>query len=177
MRCAPIGLLCLALTFTLGSSFITAQDPQTAPATKPVQAPTAGRGRQSPAPGPKLSFTVMVTALDGKTIPEATVKASGPVDREMPTDPSGLVTFANMAPGTYRLRIEHPEVHHARERDQPGGRQASARLGVAQRRAAATATTQSRTGPAPTRACRTGRQLCAQFGRHTGPLRKEFHWQ
>lgn len=108
MRCAPIGLLCLALTFTLGPSSITAQDPQSAPATKPVQPPTAGRGRQTQSPGPKLALTVMVTALDGKTLPEASVTTSGPVDREAPTDPSGLVTFANMAPGTYRLRIEHP---------------------------------------------------------------------
>ncbi len=51
----------------------------------------------------------MVTALDGKTLPEVVVKAAGPVDREAPTDPSGLVTFANMAPGTYRLRFEHPD--------------------------------------------------------------------
>jgi mannose-6-phosphate isomerase-like protein (cupin superfamily) len=56
--------------------------------------------------GPKLSLTVMVTALDGKTLPDTVVKASGPVDREAPTDPSGLVTFANMSPGTYRLRFE-----------------------------------------------------------------------
>jgi len=50
----------------------------------------------------------MVTALDGRTLPEVVVRAAGPVDREAPTDPSGLVTLANMAPGTYRLRFEHP---------------------------------------------------------------------
>jgi mannose-6-phosphate isomerase-like protein (cupin superfamily) len=33
---------------------------------------------------------------------------AGPVDREGQTDPSGLVTFASMASGTYRLRFEHP---------------------------------------------------------------------
>ncbi len=49
----------------------------------------------------------MVTALDGKTLPDVVVKASGPVDREAPTDSSGLVNFANMSPGTYRLRFEH----------------------------------------------------------------------
>ena len=51
----------------------------------------------------------MVTALDGKTLPDVVVKASGPVDREAPTDPSGLVNFANMSPGTYRLRFEHSD--------------------------------------------------------------------
>jgi mannose-6-phosphate isomerase-like protein (cupin superfamily) len=50
----------------------------------------------------------MVTALDGKTLPEVVVKAAGPMDREAATDPSGLVTFANLAPGTYRVRFEHP---------------------------------------------------------------------
>lgn len=51
----------------------------------------------------------MVTALDGRTLPDTIVRATGPVDREAQTDPSGLVTFSNMAPGTYRLRFEHPE--------------------------------------------------------------------
>jgi mannose-6-phosphate isomerase-like protein (cupin superfamily) len=50
----------------------------------------------------------MVTAVDGRTIPDAVVKASGPVDREATTDPSGLVTLNNMSPGTYRVRFEHP---------------------------------------------------------------------
>lgn len=50
----------------------------------------------------------MVTALDGKTLPDVSVRASGPVDREGVTDPSGLLTFATMSPGTYRLRFEHP---------------------------------------------------------------------
>lgn len=49
----------------------------------------------------------MVTALDGRTLQDVVVKASGPVDREAPTDSSGLVNFANMSPGTYRLRFEH----------------------------------------------------------------------
>jgi mannose-6-phosphate isomerase-like protein (cupin superfamily) len=51
----------------------------------------------------------MVTALDGKTLPETSVKASGPVDREGVTDPSGLVSFTNMSAGTYRLRFERDE--------------------------------------------------------------------
>jgi len=51
----------------------------------------------------------MVTALDGKTIPGVTVTARGPVDREGQSDPSGLVTFPNLSPGTYRVRFEHQE--------------------------------------------------------------------
>jgi mannose-6-phosphate isomerase-like protein (cupin superfamily) len=49
----------------------------------------------------------MVTALDGKTLPEVVVRATGPVEREGLTDPSGLATLANVMPGTYRLRFEH----------------------------------------------------------------------
>lgn len=113
MRCPHLGSLCLALLLAPGSSSPTAHSlslqekvPQTAPADKPAQPPAVSRARQSPPAGPKLSLTVMVTALDGKTLPDTVVKAWGPVDREAPTDPSGLVTFANMSPGTYRLRFE-----------------------------------------------------------------------
>lgn len=111
MRCAYIGWLCLAQLLAAGAGPVAQAPqpaPQTAPAAKPTQPPAAGRARQSPPAAPRLSLTVMVTALDGKTLPEVVVRATGPVDREAPTDPSGLVTFANMAPGTYRLRFEHP---------------------------------------------------------------------
>jgi mannose-6-phosphate isomerase-like protein (cupin superfamily) len=109
MRCASSELLCLAVTLALVSP-AAAQTPPTAPP-KPTQtpAPAAGRARQAAPANAKLALTIMVTALDGKTIPDTTVKAAGPVDREAPTDPSGLVTFQNMAPGTYRLRFEHPQ--------------------------------------------------------------------
>jgi mannose-6-phosphate isomerase-like protein (cupin superfamily) len=50
---------------------------------------------------------VLTTTMDGKTIPEVRVKASGPVDREAATDPSGNVTFTNVVAGSYRLRFEH----------------------------------------------------------------------
>jgi mannose-6-phosphate isomerase-like protein (cupin superfamily) len=33
----------------------------------------------------------------------------GPVEREGQTDPSGLVNFANMTSGTYRVRFEHDD--------------------------------------------------------------------
>jgi quercetin dioxygenase-like cupin family protein len=50
---------------------------------------------------------VQVTNLEGKTLPDVWVKASGPVDREGPTDSSGMVTFNNLSAGAYRLRFEH----------------------------------------------------------------------
>ncbi len=51
----------------------------------------------------------MVTALDGRTLPGVAVRATGGVEREAETDPSGLVSFANMPAGTYRLRFDHKE--------------------------------------------------------------------
>ena len=45
--------------------------------------------------------------MDGKPLPEIWVRASGPVDREGSTDPSGTVTFSNVTAGAYRLRFEH----------------------------------------------------------------------
>jgi len=64
-----------------------------------AQARQGGAGR--------LTITVLVTSMDGKPLPEVWVKASGPVDREGATDPSGTVTFANVTAGAYRLRFEH----------------------------------------------------------------------
>jgi hypothetical protein len=108
MRCASLGLLCLALTLSAWPS-AAGQVPQTSPPPKPVTTPPAGKPRPAAPPAAsKLALTIMVTALDGRTIPEAVVKATGPVDREATTDPSGLVTLTNLAPGTYRVRFEHP---------------------------------------------------------------------
>src|SRR5262245_45746063 len=117
MRCAPSIVCSLALSVLLvagsGHSATLAQTPQTPP--PPTQAPTAkpapttGRSR-TPAPLPaKLTLTVMVTAMDGKTLSDVAVTAIGPVEREGQTDPSGLVNFANMTPGTYRVRFEHDD--------------------------------------------------------------------
>ena len=115
MRCAHIIALCLALTLPGSVSASQAQPPQTPPQTPPATTPPA---TQQPKPPPRprpqatppargVALTVMVTALDGKTLPEVAVRATGPVEREGLTDPSGLATLANVMPGTYRLRFEH----------------------------------------------------------------------
>jgi mannose-6-phosphate isomerase-like protein (cupin superfamily) len=94
---------------------LAAQAPQTPPQTAPQTPPSAKPPQTTPTPppnraaaaAPKVTMSVQVTAMDGKTIPETWVKASGPVDREGATDPSGNVTFNNVVPGSYRLRFEH----------------------------------------------------------------------
>jgi mannose-6-phosphate isomerase-like protein (cupin superfamily) len=126
MRCVPAPIVwtawSLVVTAGLAGSPSLAQTPQnpppatqpppakptaTPPATPPGPAATTGRNRTSAPLPSKLTLTVMVTAMDGRTLPDVQVTAIGPVEREAQTDPSGLVNFANMAPGTYRVRFEH----------------------------------------------------------------------
>jgi mannose-6-phosphate isomerase-like protein (cupin superfamily) len=121
MRCESGIRLAIAAAVCIGAPVLFAQTPQAPPpppAPKPAQqsppakppqpAGTTGRPR-SAAPDARLSLTLMVTAPDGRTIPGVEVRATGPVDREAVTDPSGLVTLANMSAGTYRLRFDHKE--------------------------------------------------------------------
>ncbi len=67
-------------------------------------------GQAAPARQPataRVTITVLVTSMDGQPLPEVGVRASGPVNREGATDPSGTVTFSNVTAGVYRLRFEH----------------------------------------------------------------------
>jgi mannose-6-phosphate isomerase-like protein (cupin superfamily) len=68
--------------------------------------PLTAQARQATS-APRLSITVLVTAMDGTPLPEVLVKAVGPVNREVETDQSGTVTLANLTAGNYRLRFEH----------------------------------------------------------------------
>jgi mannose-6-phosphate isomerase-like protein (cupin superfamily) len=90
MRCAAFVFVCLAVA-TLGS--------RPAAQTTPARQPAAAR----------VTIAVFVTSMDGKPLPEVWVRASGPVDREGSTDPSGTVTFTNVTAGAYRLRFEHDQ--------------------------------------------------------------------
>jgi mannose-6-phosphate isomerase-like protein (cupin superfamily) len=122
MRCDPGIRLAIAAAVCIGAPVLLAQTPQSPPAPQPVQqappttakppqpAATTGRpSRPAAAADARLGLTLMVTASDGRTLPGVAVRASGPVEREAETDPSGLVTFANMSAGTYRLRFDHKE--------------------------------------------------------------------
>ena len=101
------------------AGFQTAAPPQTPPQTpppattpaapkKPAQTTgTTGRDRQGAATRPAI--TVTVTNMSGQPIEGVAVRSSGPVDRQVTTDPSGTVVLRSMAAGTYRLRFEHPD--------------------------------------------------------------------
>ncbi len=123
MRCASLSVITLVVV-AIGSGPIAsaqtppaqtppaqtnpAPKPQTPPPSKPVQT-TGQSARTTSAAAARLALSVLVTAMDGKTLPEVSVKATGPVEREASTDPSGNVNFTNMAAGTYRLRFEHEQ--------------------------------------------------------------------
>jgi mannose-6-phosphate isomerase-like protein (cupin superfamily) len=94
MRCAVFVGIYILITASSAARASSQAKPTAPPQTKPA----------APA---RLSITVLVTAMDGKPLPEIWVKASGPVDREGPTDASGTVFFNNVTPGSYRLRFEH----------------------------------------------------------------------
>jgi Cupin domain/Carboxypeptidase regulatory-like domain len=124
MRCASTLIICLALAAGPGEFLATAEGPQATQTPPPKPAGTVGdKPRQASPPASRLSLTAMVTAMDGKTLPGVRVKATGPADREGRTDDSGLVTFQNVAAGTYRLRFEHEEfVTLEKEVSLPAGR-------------------------------------------------------
>lgn len=54
-------------------------------------------------------MSITVTNLEGKTLPDVWVTATGAVNREAATDENGIVAFRNMTAGTYRLRFEHDD--------------------------------------------------------------------
>ena len=87
-----------------------AQPPTQPPAGQqpPAKPPAKPQARQ-PAPSARQVLTITVTNLEGRTLPGVWVKATGPVDRETPTDDSGMVVLHNMLPGTYRVRFEHDD--------------------------------------------------------------------
>jgi len=50
----------------------------------------------------------MVTDRTGRGLPDVTVKATGPNEREGKTEADGTVILRNVSAGTYRLRFESP---------------------------------------------------------------------
>ncbi len=182
MRCAVfVGMYVLiAASFTAhGSAQVKpTAPPQTTPAAPPQTKPAAPPQSKPAAPA-RLSITVLVTAMDGKPLPEIWVKASGPVDREGPTDASGTVLFNNVTPGSYRLRFEH-EKFVTLEKDVHRRRRAAGQDdGFFECRATPTAAASgagAQSGPAPIRGATPG-PLRALVGRRADIPRRQLHRQ
>jgi len=83
-----------------------APKPAQPPATAPAQTPAAPR--QAAALTVRPSIIVMVTDRTGRGLPDVTVKATGPNEREGKTEADGTVILRNVSAGTYRLRFESP---------------------------------------------------------------------
>jgi quercetin dioxygenase-like cupin family protein len=108
----PVLALCLALPAA-------AQTPQpaapstpatTAPSQPAKPQPAKPRPPRTPAADPAASrglvLTVQVTNTFGQSMDAVRITAAGPVARDGITDAGGLVRFAGMRPGEYRLHLE-----------------------------------------------------------------------
>ena len=85
----------------------------TAPATAPAPTPAKPKPRppRPPAADPAASsrglvLTVQATNTFGASLDNVRVTAAGPVARDGVTDQGGLIRFAGMRPGEYRLHLE-----------------------------------------------------------------------
>lgn len=92
---------------------LAAQTPApTPPATPPPT--TAPAQPQKPRPAPRAQPTartallITATSPDGRTLPGVRVDVLGAADRSGETDENGTLRFANMRPGTYRVRFSGP---------------------------------------------------------------------
>jgi Carboxypeptidase regulatory-like domain/Cupin domain len=85
--------------------------PQPAPQTPQQPAPAAPKPAvKKPQPAARTALVVTTTTPDGKTLPGIRVEVMGAADRSGETDGSGTLRFANMRPGTYRVRLSGPGV-------------------------------------------------------------------
>jgi mannose-6-phosphate isomerase-like protein (cupin superfamily) len=108
----PILALCLAMP--AAAQTVPPAQPATPPPSQPTKAPpaqpTKPRAPRTPAADPAASrglvLTVQVTNTFGQAMDSVRVTAAGPVARDGITDQGGLVRFAGMRPGEYRLRLE-----------------------------------------------------------------------
>jgi mannose-6-phosphate isomerase-like protein (cupin superfamily) len=87
-----------------------AQPPPAQPTQPTTKAPAKPRPPRTQAPDPAASrglvLTVQVTNTFGQALDAVRITAAGPVAREGVTDQAGLVRFAGMRPGEYRLHLE-----------------------------------------------------------------------
>jgi mannose-6-phosphate isomerase-like protein (cupin superfamily) len=105
----------LLLSLVAVPAHLAAQTPPPAPTTPPpTTTPTQPRApRPATRPAQATSRTALVvTATDpsGATLPGVRVEVLGAADRTGETDSSGTLRFANMRPGTYRVRFSGPTI-------------------------------------------------------------------
>lgn len=107
-----VGVVAALSLVARGQGTQTGQGAQQPPPQKPpaAQAPSPAA---RPAP---LTLTIHVTDAVGAVLGDVLVRATGPVEREGRTSDEGTLKFANLKPGTYRLRFVR-EGYFTLERD------------------------------------------------------------
>jgi hypothetical protein len=78
--------------------------------TAPAQPRTSRPVPRTSTPAARTALVITATAPDGSTLPGVHVEVLGAADRSGETDASGTLRFANMRPGTYRVRFSGPTV-------------------------------------------------------------------
>jgi hypothetical protein len=94
----------LALPVHLAAQTPAPAPPQTPPAPAPAQ-PKPRPAPRTAQPAARTALVVTVTSPEGRTLPGIRVEVLGAADRSGETDENGTLRFANMRPGTYRVRF------------------------------------------------------------------------
>lgn len=90
----------LGAAATISAVLAVAPGAQQPPSQKPPATQAAPAGRPAP-----LTLTIQVTDAVGAVLGDVQVRAIGPVEREGRTSEEGTLRFANLKPGSYRLRF------------------------------------------------------------------------
>lgn len=119
-RCGDVAkdiALVIPLVAVLLAARLAASVQQAPPAVQqpPPQKPPATQPAPAARPAP-LTLTIQVTDAVGAVLGDVQVRATGPVEREGRTSDEGTLKFANLKPGTYRLRFVR-EGYFTLERD------------------------------------------------------------
>jgi mannose-6-phosphate isomerase-like protein (cupin superfamily) len=101
----------LLLSLLAMPTHVAAQTPAPAP-TQPATPPPATAPKPKPVvrPAARTALVVTATSPEGATLAGIRVDILGAADRSGETDTSGTLRFANMRPGTYRIRFSGPGV-------------------------------------------------------------------
>src|SRR5918996_2170630 len=93
----------LLLSLFAAPVHVAAQTPTPTP--PPTTAPAQPRPKPVAKPPARTALVITATNPEGATLPGVRVDILGAADRSGETDASGTLRFANMRPGTYRIRF------------------------------------------------------------------------
>jgi Carboxypeptidase regulatory-like domain/Cupin domain len=99
-------IVLLLSLFAVQAGAQTPTPPPPQPATPPpATAPAPAKPKPVARPPARTALVITATTPEGATLPGVRVDILGAADRSGETDASGTLRFANMRPGTYRIRF------------------------------------------------------------------------